>query len=64
MSRANVVLTGLPRSGPKLACRLLNTLPDTVVLHEPIVPSRFVGAEEEQAVVEGAEQLFRRMRGA
>jgi hypothetical protein len=40
----------------------LNTLPDTVALHEPIAPGRFVGAEDEQAVLEGVEQFFRRMR--
>jgi hypothetical protein len=34
--RANVVLTGLPRSGTTLVCRLLNKLPDTVALHEPL----------------------------
>ena len=33
-NRANIVLTGLPRSGTTLACRLLNLLPDTVALHE------------------------------
>ena len=62
MNQANVVLTGLPRSGTTLACRLLNTLPDTVALHEPIAPGRFVGAEDEQAVLEGVERFFRRMR--
>ena len=59
---ANVVLTGLPRSGTTLACRLLNTLPDTVALHEPIAPGRFADAEDEQAVLEGMERFFRRMR--
>jgi hypothetical protein len=58
----NVVLTGLPRSGTTLACRLLNTLPDTVALHEPIAPGRFADAEDEGAVLEGLERFFRRMR--
>jgi hypothetical protein len=40
----------------------LNTLPDTVALHEPISPGRFIGAEDDQAVLEGMEQVFRRMR--
>ena len=62
MSRANIVLTGLPRSGTTLACRLLNTLPDTVALHEPIAPGRFADAEDDQAVLEGMERFFRRMR--
>jgi hypothetical protein len=32
----NVLLTGLPRSGTTLACELLNQLPDTVALDEPM----------------------------
>ena len=62
MNRANIVLTGLPRSGTTLACRLLNTLPDTVALHEPIASGKFTDAEDESAVPEGAERFFRRMR--
>ncbi|MBA2519526.1 MAG: sulfotransferase domain-containing protein [Chloroflexia bacterium] len=37
MSRVtDVVLTGVPRSGTTLTCALLNKLPDTVALHEPM----------------------------
>jgi hypothetical protein len=36
MSEADVVLTGVPRSGTTLTCYLLNKLPDTVALHEPM----------------------------
>lgn len=32
----NVIITGPPRSGTTLVCHLLNRLPDTVALHEPI----------------------------
>jgi hypothetical protein len=32
----NVLITGLPRSGTTLLCSLLNKLPDTVALHEPM----------------------------
>jgi hypothetical protein len=60
--KRNVVLTGLPRGGTTLTCRLLNQLPDTVALHEPIAPGRFVGAEDDQAVLEGVERFFRRTR--
>jgi hypothetical protein len=62
VNRTNVVLTGLPRSGTTLACRLLNTLPDTVALSEPIAPGKFVDAEDEQALLDGVERFFRRMR--
>jgi hypothetical protein len=59
--KRNVVLTGLPRGGTTLACHLLNKLPDTVALHEPISPGKFVGLEDE-AVLDGVEQFFGRMR--
>jgi hypothetical protein len=36
MRNNNIVLTGLPRSGTTLTCHLLNKLPNTVALHEPI----------------------------
>ena len=61
MSKRNVVLTGLPRGGTTLTCHLLNQIPDTVALHEPISPGKFAGLEEE-AVLDGVEQFFRRMR--
>ena len=32
----DVILTGVPRSGTTLACHLLNQLPNTLALHEPI----------------------------
>jgi hypothetical protein len=62
MRQRNIVLTGLPRSGTMLACRLLNTLPDTVALHEPIAPGKFADMEDDRAVLEGLERFFRRMR--
>jgi hypothetical protein len=36
MKATDVVLTGLPRSGTTLTCHLLNQLPDTLALHEPM----------------------------
>ena len=62
MNQTNIVLTGLPRSGTTLACRLLNTLPNTVALHEPIAPGKFANAEDESAILEGVERFFRKMR--
>lgn len=61
MRERNVVLTGLPRGGTTLTCRLLNQLPDTVALHEPIPPGKFVGIDHED-VLDGVEQFFLRMR--
>lgn len=35
-SHNNMILTGIPRSGTTLTCHLLNRVPDTIALHEPI----------------------------
>ena len=61
MVRDNVVLTGLPRGGTTLTCHLLNKLPDTVALHEPVPPARFerMGKDE---ILESAEEFYARMR--
>lgn len=32
----NIILTGVPRSGTTLTCHLLNQLPNTLALHEPM----------------------------
>ena len=40
-----LLLTGVPRSGSSLACRLAGGLPDTVALSEPIPRSAFAGLE-------------------
>ena len=39
----NVLITGPPRSGTTLVCSLLNKLPDTIALHEPMNVFEFVG---------------------
>lgn len=38
ISPQNIILTGIPRSGTTLTCHLLNKLPNTIALHEPLVP--------------------------
>lgn len=37
----DVLVTGLPRSGTTLTCHLLQKLPDTVALHEPMASHKF-----------------------
>lgn len=59
--RRDVVLTGLGRSGTTLACHLLNKLPDTVALAEPMTPGRFEGLSGEEAC-DLVERFYRRMR--
>ena len=59
----NIVLTGPGRSGTTLTCHLLNKLPNTVALAEPLTPGRF---EEQmpdyEAVCDELEKVYRRMR--
>ncbi len=38
MQHNNIILTGIPRSGTTLICYLLNKIPNTVALHEPMGP--------------------------
>ena len=61
--RRDLVLTGLPRSGTTLACHLLNKLPNTVALTEPISPGKFVDLLPDRgAVAGGIEEFYARMR--
>jgi hypothetical protein len=62
LSRRNMVLTGPPRSGTTLACHLLNKLPGTVALHEPISPGKLADLEDGEAMLDDIERFFRRMR--
>jgi hypothetical protein len=62
MNRRNIVLTGLPRSGTTLACYLLNKVADTVALSESYTPKKSVKLQGEQAMGDGLERYFRRMR--
>ncbi|MEM4261322.1 MAG: hypothetical protein QXG00_08815 [Candidatus Woesearchaeota archaeon] len=41
MNSKNIILTGLPRSGTTLVCHLLNKLPNTIALHEPMAVTKF-----------------------
>lgn len=63
MNRRNVVLTGTGRSGTTLVCHLLNKLPNTVALSEPIAPGTFeVYIPDQEAVCDQIELYYRRMR--
>ena len=62
-NRHNVVITGLGRSGTTLVCHLLNKLPNTLALDEPIGPGRFAEhLSDHEAVCDGIERFYRRMR--
>ena len=50
MSNNNVLVTGPPRSGTTLTCHLLNKLPDTVALHEPMKPKKFAQLKDYEEI--------------
>ena len=59
----NVVLTGPGRSGTTLTCHLLNKLPNTIALAEPLPPNRFEDQMPDyDAVCDELEKVYRRMR--
>ena len=59
----NIVLTGPGRSGTTLTCFLLNKLPDTVALSEPIAPGRYANRMPDyERVADGIEEYYRDMR--
>jgi hypothetical protein len=59
----NIVLTGPGRSGTTLTCFLLNKLPDTVALSEPIAPGRYANRMPDyERVADGIEDYYRDMR--
>jgi hypothetical protein len=49
---SNVLITGTPRSGTTMTCHLLNLVPDTVALHEPMRTAHFKSQEDPVAAVE------------
>jgi len=62
-NQRNIVITGPGRSGTTLTCHLLNKLPDTVALSEPISPGQFADRlPDHEAVCDGIEGYFRTMR--
>jgi hypothetical protein len=55
----NVLITGTPRSGTTLICSLLNKLPDTVALHEPMNVWDFADCRDGGAVAKLIENFCR-----
>lgn len=58
----NIVLTGIPRSGTTLTCHLLNKLPDTVALHEPIEFRKILKFKNHQEISDYVAGVFEEMR--
>jgi hypothetical protein len=59
----NIVITGPGRSGTTLTCFLLNKVPNTIALSEPIAPGRYANRMPDyEAVADGIEEYYRDMR--
>jgi hypothetical protein len=61
MAKADVILTGVPRSGTTLTCHLLNKLPNTVALHEPM-QGMDRATRDPRALSEGVKTFFESQR--
>ncbi len=57
----NIILTGPPRSGTTLSCFLLNQLPNTIALHEPMNLKLFQSQEQG---LEEIDRFFAAMRNS
>jgi len=62
MKNCNVILTGVPRSGTTLACHLLNRLPDTVALDEPIDFNKLIRWRHHVLICKYINRFFRQSR--
>lgn len=63
MRQRDIVITGPGRSGTTLTCHLLNKLPNTIALHEPIAPGRYAKRlPDHEAVCDGIEDFYREQR--
>ncbi len=64
MPEADVVLTGVPRSGTTLTCNLLNKLPDTVALHEPMQGLDRGDSTDPRELSQGVKRFFGEQRAS
>ncbi len=46
------LLTGIPRSGTTLSCKILNSLDNVIALHEPLSPNKLKSTSKEHAIGE------------
>lgn len=58
----NIVLTGVPRSGTTLTCHLLNKLPNTVALHEPMTVRLFADLPNHGAICDQIDNFMNQVR--
>lgn len=60
----NIILTGIPRSGTTLSCRLLNKVQNVLALVEPIDMKGFMACVDENARLEFLSDYFHAIRTA
>lgn len=58
----NILLTGVPRSGTTLTCHLLNKLPNTVALHEPMTVRLFADLPNHRAICNQIDDFMNQVR--
>jgi len=58
----DIIVTGIPRSGTTLTCHLLNKLPNTVALHEPLLWDELMDPTDHRAICDGIDQFFHQTR--
>lgn len=58
----NILLTGVPRSGTTLTCHLLNKIPNTVALHEPMTVRIFADLPDQEAICDEITAFMNRVR--
>jgi hypothetical protein len=59
---SNVLLTGVPRSGTTLTCYLLNKLPDTVALNEPMPVRKLGQFDHHDVICDAIDQFLEKTR--
>lgn len=60
----DIILTGIARSGTTLTCSLLNKLPQSVALHEPMNPAELVGLDVSTEFLERVAGFFATQRAS
>ncbi len=58
----NILLTGVPRSGTTLTCHLLNKIPNTVALHEPMTVRLFADLPNHEAICDQIDGFMNQVR--
>ncbi len=64
MGQENIILTGIPRSDITLTCHLLNKLPQTVSLYQPMNIGKFSKLESHKVICQEIKIFFQEARAS